>query len=160
MGVVDMGVACAWLTRHPADTRLKWAILELVTLRPLKAMSEEQLKAFWEAVQADAGLQEKLSAAKDADAVVAIAKAAGFEISVEEVTSQLQRQAELSDEQLSAASGGNLAQCIEDIPKIYQMKWDTAPKICTDIEKIVRHPIDTLLPNQGTIITNEYKNTD
>ncbi len=43
-------------------------------------MSEEQLKAFLEAVKADAGLQEKLKAAADADAVVAIAKAAGFVI--------------------------------------------------------------------------------
>ena len=116
MGVVDMGVACAWLTRHPADTRLKWAILELITLRPLKAMSEEQLKAFWEAVQADAGLQEKLSAAKDADAVVAIAKAAGFEISVEEVA---RAQAELNDEEVLGVAGGvgevgvawNMANC-------------------------------------------------
>ena len=41
-------------------------------------MSEEQLKAFVEAVKADATLQEKLNAAADADAVVAISKAAGF----------------------------------------------------------------------------------
>ncbi len=67
-------------------------------------MSEEQLKAFWEAIQADAGLQEKLSAAKDADAVVAIAKAAGFEISVEEVA---KAKAELSDEQLRDVAGGS-----------------------------------------------------
>ena len=45
---------------------------------PLVAMSEEQLKAFLEAVKDDAGLQEQLKAAGDADAVVAIAKAAGF----------------------------------------------------------------------------------
>ena len=76
--------------------------MKVLTHHPLKAMSEEQLKAFWEAVQADAGLQEKLSAAKDADAVVAIAKAAGFEISVEEVA---RAQAELSDEELSGVSG-------------------------------------------------------
>ena len=43
-------------------------------------MSEEQLKGFEEAVKADAGLQEKLKAAGDADAVIAIAKAAGFAI--------------------------------------------------------------------------------
>ena len=36
-------------------------------------MSVEQLKAFLEAVKADATLQEKLNAAVDADAVVAIA---------------------------------------------------------------------------------------
>ena len=41
-------------------------------------MSEEQLKAFLEAVKTDAGLQEKLKVATDADAVVAIAKAAGL----------------------------------------------------------------------------------
>jgi predicted ribosomally synthesized peptide with nif11-like leader len=68
-------------------------------------MSEEQLKAFWEAIQADAGLQEKLSAAKDADAVVAIAEAAGFEISEEELA-KAKAQLELSDEQLRDVSGG------------------------------------------------------
>ena len=61
-------------------------------------MSEEQLKAFMEAVKADAGLQEKLNAAADVDAVVAIAKEAGFLISAEE----LQRsQAEISEEELA-----------------------------------------------------------
>ena len=49
-------------------------------------MSEEQLKAFLEAVKADAGLQEKLKTAKDADAVVAIANEAGFSISAEDLT--------------------------------------------------------------------------
>ena len=66
-------------------------------------MSEEQLKAFLEAVKANEGLQEQLKAAADADAVVAIAKAAGFLISAEE----LQRaQAELSDEELEGVAGG------------------------------------------------------
>ena len=66
-------------------------------------MSEEQLKAFLEAVKTDAGLQEKLKAAKDADAVVAIAKAAGFVISTEELN---KAQAEVSDEELEGAAGG------------------------------------------------------
>ena len=52
---------------------------------PLGAMSEEQLKAFMEAVKADAGLQEKLKAAADYDAVMAIAKLAGFMISADEL---------------------------------------------------------------------------
>ena len=66
-------------------------------------MSEEQLKAFLEAVKANEGLQEQLKAAADADAVVAIAKAAGFLISAEE----LQRaQAELSEEELEGVAGG------------------------------------------------------
>ena len=66
-------------------------------------MSEEQLKAFQEAVQADEGLQEQLKAAADADAVVAIAKAAGFAISAEELQMP---QAELSDEELEGVAGG------------------------------------------------------
>ena len=66
-------------------------------------MSEEQLKAFLEDVKADEGLQEQLKAAADTDAVVAIAKAAGFAISAEE----LQRApAELSDEELEGVAGG------------------------------------------------------
>lgn len=66
-------------------------------------MSEEQLKAFLEAVKADAGLQEKLNAAKDADTVVAIAKASGFVISVEELT---RAQADVSEEELEGVAGG------------------------------------------------------
>ena len=62
-------------------------------------MSEEQLKAFLEAVNADAGLQEKLKATSDADGVVAIAKSAGFVISAEELK---MAQAEVSDEKLKA----------------------------------------------------------
>jgi bacteriocin propeptide, TIGR03798 family len=66
-------------------------------------MSEEQLKAFLEAVKADAGLQEKLKAAVDADAVVAIAKAEGFVISAEELK---KFQAEVSEEELERVAGG------------------------------------------------------
>ena len=66
-------------------------------------MSEEQLKAFLEAVKVDAQLQEKLKAAADADAVVAIAKAAGFVISAEELK---MAQAEVSDEELEGVAGG------------------------------------------------------
>ena len=66
-------------------------------------MSEEQLKAFLEAVKADAGLQEKLKAAGDADAVVTIAKAAGFIISAEELKKS---QAGISEEELEGVAGG------------------------------------------------------
>lgn len=68
-------------------------------------MSEEQLKAFLEAVKADAGLQEKLKTAGDADAVVTIAKAAGFLISAEALKNS---QAELSEEELEGVAGGFL----------------------------------------------------
>ncbi len=66
-------------------------------------MSEEQLKAFLEAVKADAGLQEKLKAAADADAVVAIAKAAGFVIAAEEL---MKTQEEVSEEEMEGVAGG------------------------------------------------------
>ncbi|QBE69401.1 hypothetical protein SynWH8101_1819 [Synechococcus sp. WH 8101] len=66
-------------------------------------MSEEQLKAFLEAVKADAGLQEKLKAAENVDAVVVIAKAAGFVISAEDLK---RAQAEISDEELEGVAGG------------------------------------------------------
>ena len=74
-------------------------------------MSEEQLKAFQEAVQADAALQEKLKAAGDVDAVVAIAKAAGFVISAEELEAAAQaalsaQAGELSDQELESVTGG------------------------------------------------------
>ncbi|QCH16359.1 Nif11-like leader peptide family natural product precursor [Synechococcus sp. CB0101] len=69
-------------------------------------MSEEQLKAFQEAAKADAGLQEKLKAAADADAVVAIAKAAGFVISSEELQ---KAQAEVSEDELQGVAGGIVA---------------------------------------------------
>jgi len=75
--------------------------------RTTPAMSEEQLKAFQEAVQADAGLQEKLKAAGDADAVAAIAKAAGFAISAEELEAAVSAKVdELSDEELESVTGG------------------------------------------------------
>ena len=66
-------------------------------------MSEEQLKAFLEAVKADASLQEKLKAAGDADAVIAIAKAAGFAISADELK---KAQSEISEEELEGVAGG------------------------------------------------------
>ena len=70
-------------------------------------MSEQQLKAFLEAVKADAGLQEKLKVAKDMDSVVAIAKAAGFVISAEEL--KRAQEHELSDEDLEGVAGGACA---------------------------------------------------
>ena len=66
-------------------------------------MSDEQLKAFWDAIQSDSALQEKLQGVTDLGAIVDIAKEAGFTISVEELE---QAQKELSDEQLDGAAGG------------------------------------------------------
>jgi|LakMenE01Jun11ns_1017448.scaffolds.fasta_scaffold9210547_2 predicted ribosomally synthesized peptide with nif11-like leader len=77
-------------------------------------MSEEQLKAFWEAIKADAGLQQKLQGVTEPDAIAAIAKEAGFSISAEEIKKAQSGQlkfAELTDEQLEklAAAGGSPA---------------------------------------------------
>ena len=69
-------------------------------------MSEEQLNAFLEKVKADTSLQEKLNGAADADAVVEIAKAAGFAITAEDIQSMQSATVELSDEELEGAAGG------------------------------------------------------
>jgi predicted ribosomally synthesized peptide with nif11-like leader len=71
-------------------------------------MSEEQLKVFWEAIQADAGLQQKLQGVTEPDAVAAIAKEAGFSISAEEIK---KAQLELTDEQLDGVAGGSISLC-------------------------------------------------
>ena len=69
-------------------------------------MSEEQLKAFLEKVKSDTSLQEKLNGAADADAVVEIAKDAGFSITAEDIQSMQSATVELSDEELEGAAGG------------------------------------------------------
>ena len=66
-------------------------------------MSEEQLKAFLEKVKADTSLQEKLKAAASPEAVIEIAKEAGFLITAEDMQSAT---IELTDEELEAAAGG------------------------------------------------------
>ena len=66
-------------------------------------MSEEQLKAFWEAIQSDPALQQKLQGVTDSGAIVEIAKEAGFTISAEELQ---KAQEELSDEELDGVAGG------------------------------------------------------
>ena len=68
-----------------------------------QAMSEEQLSAFMESVKADVGLQARLKAAEDSDAVVAIAKEAGFVITAEE---SARAQAEVSEDELEGVAGG------------------------------------------------------
>jgi len=75
-------------------------------------MSEEQLKAFLEKLKADTSLQEKLKAAADTNAVVAIAKEAGFSISADDLK---KAQSELSDEELEGATGGGeLTECFQN----------------------------------------------
>ena len=63
-------------------------------------MPEEQLNAFLEKVKGDTSLQEKLKAAADVDAVVALAKEAGCLFSADYFKS------EIEDAELEAAAGG------------------------------------------------------
>jgi predicted ribosomally synthesized peptide with nif11-like leader len=67
-------------------------------------MSEEQLKAFLEKVKADTSLQEKLKAAANDDAVVAIAEEAGFGVTSDDIK---KAQSEIEDAELEEAAGGS-----------------------------------------------------
>ena len=71
-------------------------------------MSDEQLKAFWEAIQADAGLQQKLQGVTEPDAVAAIAKEAGFVISGELLKRRVGVVSEVSEEELEGVAGGKI----------------------------------------------------
>ena len=74
---------------------------------PLTAMSEEQLAALLAKLKDDAGLQEKFQGAADLDAVLVIAKDAGFDISKADwLKYQAQQTLELSDEELEGVAGG------------------------------------------------------
>ena len=94
-----------------ADSSGGWCQAGAQTL--LRAMSAEQLAAFWAAVKADASLQEKLSASTDGEidtpleaaAVVAIAKDAGFTITAADLL-EAQAILELNDEELEKVAGG------------------------------------------------------
>ena len=73
---------------------------------PNPSVSEEQLKAFWQAVQADTALQQKLQGLTELDAITAIAKDAGFNISADELKKAQSQLSELSEEQLEGVDGG------------------------------------------------------
>ena len=60
-------------------------------------MTEEQLTSFLEAIKNNATLQAKLKSAADIQAVIAVAKEAGFDFSAEDLKRAV---AELSDEEL------------------------------------------------------------
>ena len=83
----------------------------------LLAMSEDQLKAFLAALEADTGLQAKLKAAVEGEidtadetaAVLAIAKEAGFAITAADLLrNEAQNILELSDAELDAVTGGTI----------------------------------------------------
>ena len=70
-------------------------------------MSEEQLSALLAKLKEDAGLQEKFKSVADLDALVSMAKEAGFDVSKADwLKFQAQQTLELSDEELESVSGG------------------------------------------------------
>ena len=70
-------------------------------------MSEEQLAALLAKLKDDEGLQEKLKGASDLDAVLVIAKEAGFDVSKAAwLRYQAKQTLELSDEELEGVAGG------------------------------------------------------
>jgi len=72
-------------------------------------MSTEQLNAFLEAVETNAGLQEKLKTATKPEEVVTIANAAGFMISKDELAGATDATSgKLTDGELEGVVGGNL----------------------------------------------------
>jgi len=85
-------------------------------------MSEEQLAALLAKLKDDAGLQEKLKGAADLDAVLAIAKDAGFDISKAAwLRYQAKQTIELSDEELEVVAGG--IEAINLIPTVIPTKF-------------------------------------
>ena len=94
-------------------------------------MSDEQLKAFLEKVKADTSLQEKLKAAADSDAVLAIAKEAGFSISADEFTKA--QSTELSDEELEGVAGGKRSGGVDLFTRTTECSPQTmSTSACTD----------------------------
>ena len=72
-------------------------------------MSEDQLSALLAKLKHDTGLQEKLKGAADLDAVVAIVKEAGFDVSKADWLKYQANQKgliQLKDEELEGVSGG------------------------------------------------------
>jgi predicted ribosomally synthesized peptide with nif11-like leader len=98
-------------------------------------MSEEQLKAFLNALEADTGLQAKLKAAVEGEidtpdetaAVLAIAKEAGFAITAADLLRfEAQNILELSDEELEGVAGGiDMNNCGDtfSVPPDYKPKY-------------------------------------
>jgi predicted ribosomally synthesized peptide with nif11-like leader len=70
-------------------------------------MSGDQLTALLAKLEDDAGLREKLKGAADLGAAIAMAKEAGFDVTMEDwLRHQAQNTVELSDEELEEAAGG------------------------------------------------------
>ena len=71
-------------------------------------MSEEQLAGFWDAIQSDQDLQQKLQGVTDLETLASVAQQAGFDISASELKSAQESltDVELSDCELQGVVGG------------------------------------------------------
>ena len=69
-------------------------------------MSQEQLSAFFEKLEGDSSLLEKLKAAASPEDAIAIAKESGFEITADDMMKMTSESEELSDKELESVSGG------------------------------------------------------
>ena len=98
------------MPRHERDFFLNQCYNSSISNYP---MSEDLLKAFLEKVQGATSLQKKLKSATGAEAVVEIAKEAGFSISADDINkaqSEISDDREISDEELEGVAGGG-CQC-------------------------------------------------
>ena len=66
-------------------------------------MTSDSLKSFLDAVDTNKGLQDKVKSAKDSEALIAIAKDAGFTISIQDINSA---KSEVSEAELEGVAGG------------------------------------------------------
>ena len=69
-------------------------------------MSDEQLASFWEAIQVNESLQDKLQDVTNLEDIATIAQAEGFDISASELT---EARANLTDEELSQCEAEGIA---------------------------------------------------
>ena len=69
-------------------------------------MTSDQLSAFITEIKTDSELQEKLNKVTSVEAVIEIAKEAGFSITAEDLKSHMKQA--MSDAELESASGGTL----------------------------------------------------
>ena len=72
-------------------------------------MSEDRLDAFLKALETDEGLQQKMLAAEDLEAAVAVANEAGYEITIPDwLRRQAQETLKLNDDEVLEVAGGRL----------------------------------------------------
>lgn len=69
-------------------------------------MPEDQLEAFWEAIQADSALKQKLQGITEIAEIAAIAKDYGFNVSEENINKAKEAMPDLLDEDLGGIAGG------------------------------------------------------